>query len=47
MMLNASKKLNEVRTGKHPLALATRTTYSMVRTFLANWWGKLGRWFEE
>ena len=47
MMLNASKKLNKVRTGKHPLALATRTTYSTARTFLENRWGKLGRWFEE
>lgn len=26
MLINASKKLNKVRTGKHPLALATRTT---------------------
>lgn len=48
MMLNAFKKLNQVRTGKHPVALAiSATSFSMARTCQQNGEGGSAGWFEE
>lgn len=42
-MPDASKKLNEVRTGQYPLALATSMPLPlMARTLIVECWGKLG-----